>query len=475
MTATARIRLPKGNPFRDTTGNWVREADQITLPRLDEVGGHPRPAGVGVTYTEQEYAALADEQELNWPAEGEHEARDVQVQARGWDSLAVATEFLLTESEKQVRAARGDQQHAAQVLTPYVRREPWAKLRYWVLWPLFALGDASSVLSAAIMLGDVPWVAAGQALSAGLAAACAGLVGAELKHRQTAQSRQRDPDTLTNDERRYQRLFTDGTKGIGIVKLIGLLSLLVVALLGVGIFTLRSSVEGSASGLTFGLLAAATAIGSGLRAAFQPSTLLPADLVGMAPGTPAPSPSTSYRLGHPGRPARVPTIVIAICDDSGSVTSPIGADPLSNRYAEVMHAFSVVARRGSGHELGAALHFDTPTSGDTGPVPITRRGLRLLRLGLRVPPDAAGTSRLAPSLQRAVEIADSYPDHKVILLVLSDFWLMDREPGQVLSNLAAFPGQVHAVVLGAGLPAGVLDDRISVTPVMQDDPLAVPA
>jgi len=264
VTATARIRLPKGNPFRDTTGNWVREADQITLPRLDEVGGHPRPAGVGVTYTEQEYAALADEQELNWPAEGEHEARDVQVQARGWDSLAVATEFLLTESEKQVRAARGDQQHAAQVLTPYVRREPWAKLRYWVLWPLFALGDASSVLSAAIMLGDVPWVAAGQALSAGLAAACAGLVGAELKHRQTAQSRQRDPDTLTNDERRYQRLFTDGTKGIGIVKLIGLLSLLVVALLGVGIFTLRSSVEGSASGLTFGLLAAATAIGSGL-------------------------------------------------------------------------------------------------------------------------------------------------------------------------------------------------------------------
>jgi hypothetical protein len=206
------------------------------------------------------------------------------------------------------------------------------------------------------------------------------------------------------------------------------------------------------------------------RAVLQPSNLLSADLVGMAPGTPAPSPSTSYRLGHPGRPARVPTIVIAICDDSGSVTSPIGADPLSNRYAEVMHAFSVVARRGSGHGLGAALHFDTPTSGDTGPVPITRRGLRLLRLGLRVPPDAAGTSRLAPSLQRAVEIADSYPDHKVILLVLSDFWLMDREPGQVLSDLAAFPGQVHAVVLGAGLPVGVLDDRITVTRIKRDDP-----
>jgi hypothetical protein len=35
-------------------------------------------------------------------------------------------------------------------------------------------------------------------------------------------------------------------------------------LLAVGIFALRAAVEGSASGLTFGLLAAATAIGSGL-------------------------------------------------------------------------------------------------------------------------------------------------------------------------------------------------------------------
>ena len=55
---------------------------------------------------------------------------------------------------------------------------------------------------------------------------------------------------------------TDG--GVGIIKLIGLLSLTVVSLLGVAIFNLRSSIEGTASGLTFGLLAAATAIGSGL-------------------------------------------------------------------------------------------------------------------------------------------------------------------------------------------------------------------
>jgi hypothetical protein len=205
------------------------------------------------------------------------------------------------------------------------------------------------------------------------------------------------------------------------------------------------------------------------RAAFQPSTLLPADLIGMASTTPAPSTSVTYRLGHPGRPATVPTLLIMLFDDSGSLTSPAGNDPLSGRYAEARHAFAAVARKGSRHELGEIIHFDTP-SGEVGPVPITRRGLRLLRSGLRVPPDGAGSSELAPGLQRAVEIADSYPDHKVVLLVLSDFWLMDREPGQVLSDLAAFPGQVHAVVLGAGLPVGVLDDRITVTRIKRDDP-----
>jgi len=256
---------------------WVREADAVSLPRLDEVGGHPRPSGVGMSYAEQEYQTLADEQELIWPAEGEHAARSFQVRSRGLDRPAAATDFLLAENETEVRQARADYQHAAKVLTPYVRREPWAKLRYWVVWPLLALGDASGVLSAAITLGDIPWVAAGQALSSGLAAACAGLVGSELKHRQLARARRRDPDTLTDDERRYQRLFVASEGGLGVVKLVGFLSLTVVLLLAVAVGALRSAVEGNSSGLTFGLLAGATAIGScllGYSAADEVADLL---------------------------------------------------------------------------------------------------------------------------------------------------------------------------------------------------------
>ncbi|WP_086747842.1 hypothetical protein [Streptomyces scabiei] len=253
--------------FPDATASldvWTQEADAVSLPRLDEVGGHARPSGVGVTYAEQEYHALADEQELIWPAEGERAARSYQERARGLDRLAAGMEFLLSEQEHEVRQAHADYQHAAWVLTPYTRREPGAKLRYWVCWPVLWFGDTAGVWSAAVTNGDVPSIAFGQSLASGLAAACAGLVGAELKYIRMAKARHRGPESLTDDEARYARLFADTDNGGSIVKLIGFFSLVVVALLAVGIFNLRASIEGSASGLTFGLLAAATAIGSGL-------------------------------------------------------------------------------------------------------------------------------------------------------------------------------------------------------------------
>lgn len=264
MSGVVGIKRPASGSSWQTADAWRQEADTVSLPRLDEVGGHPRPSGIGVTYAEQEYHALADEQELIWPAEGEGDARQFQVRARGLDATAAATEFLLGESETAVHQAHADHQHATRVLTPYVRREPGAKLRYWLCWPVLWFGDTAGVWSAAITNGDIPYVAFGQALAAGLAAACAGLVGSELKDLRMARARRRDPESLTEDERRYQRLFSGTDDGVKIVTLVGLLSFTVVALLAVGIFALRSGIEGSLAGLTFGLLAAATAIGSGL-------------------------------------------------------------------------------------------------------------------------------------------------------------------------------------------------------------------
>lgn len=198
--------------------------------------------------------------------------------------------------------------------------------------------------------------------------------------------------------------------------------------------------------------------------------LLPGRLLGdVIPNTPTPLAGPGYVLGHPGRPSKVPTLLITIFDNSGSVTWPTGTDPLSNRFAEVDRAFTLVARRGAQHELGAVLHFDTPSSGEIGPVPITRTGIRQLRQGLRIPPDGAGSSRLGPSLHRAAEMARTYADHDTALVVLSDFQLYDVDPPAVLAELAAFPGLVHAVVLGDLKDAHIPPGDVTVTRVRQDD------
>lgn len=264
MTDVSWFRTPLRAAARDIADEWTREADALVLPRLDEVGAQPRPSGFGTSYVEEEYYARAEEQKPAWSAEGDRAARAYQARARGLDRPTEAIDAVLVDTLKEVQQAHAAHQDMARVLMPYVRREPIAKWRYWICWVVLWFGDTAGVWSAAITGGDIPYVAFGQACATGLAAACAGLVGSELKDLRMARARQRDAESLTDDEQRYRHLFTASDKGIEIVKLVGLLSLTVVVLLGVGIFALRSSIEGSASGLTFGLLAAATAIGSTL-------------------------------------------------------------------------------------------------------------------------------------------------------------------------------------------------------------------
>lgn len=248
----------------DGVDAWTREADAVVLNRIDEVDAHPRPTAVGDFYPEREYDELAAEQPDAWAADGDEAARPYDAQVGGHAVPAAAGLFVLGTHEDEVRAARADYEHVQRVLGSEARREPGAKLRYWIGWIVLVLGDAAGVLAAAVMLGELLWVAAGQALSAGLAAACAGLVGSELKHRQLAQARRRELDTLTADEQRYRRFFAGNQVGIGTLMLIGGLSLLVVVLMMVAVFALRTSVEGTAAGMTFGLLAAVTALGSAL-------------------------------------------------------------------------------------------------------------------------------------------------------------------------------------------------------------------
>ncbi|GGN20117.1 hypothetical protein GCM10011609_71580 [Lentzea pudingi] len=177
----------------------------------------------------------------------------------------------------------------------------------------------------------------------------------------------------------------------------------------------------------------------------------------------------TYDLGDPGRPAAVPTLLIAVADDSASVTGSGGSDPLANRYAEMDKAFSTIARRGSRRELAAVLHFDSPCDADVAPRPLTSRSVRALRQRLRAPTGRYGSSELGPSLRRALAMARTHPEHEATLVVLSDFALLDSDVEEVLGELAAFPGDVHAVLLGGDASEHNFDPSISVTPVQQGD------
>ncbi|TDD28363.1 VWA domain-containing protein [Kribbella turkmenica] len=202
----------------------------------------------------------------------------------------------------------------------------------------------------------------------------------------------------------------------------------------------------------------------------RPAHLLAAELRWTSGTSATNRPKVSYQLGNPGRPSTDPTITIVIADDSGSVIGPAGADPVSNRYEEAWRAFRAIGGGGAKHEFGAVLHFDTPTSRDVPPTPLTRSGLQQLRSGLRFPRDSAGTSCLGPSLTAATNLANQYPNHTATLIVLSDFELFDDNAAQVLDDLADFPGDVHAVTLGGTRMDGILHHRIHVTPVTDNDP-----
>jgi hypothetical protein len=169
----------------------------------------------------------------------------------------------------------------------------------------------------------------------------------------------------------------------------------------------------------------------------------------------------SIRLGKPGRCPERPILLIALYDNSASITG--GNDPIGHRFLEAGLAIARVgARCRCGRDLVATLHVDTPTSGDLQPTSITKKYQQDISRSMAAPPDGAGISCLGPSLTAARRFVDRHPAHHPVLVVLSDFELFD----DFLDQLIAFPGSVHAIVLRAQPPAKLEHaPSVTVTPV----------
>lgn len=201
--------------------------------------------------------------------------------------------------------------------------------------------------------------------------------------------------------------------------------------------------------------------------------ILPSGLhsLGMRAGThPSNRLGKEVKLGFPGYDPLLPCLDILISDDSWSLSSPNGNDPVARRYQEAEKAVRHVASwTVTSRQKLALLHFDHP-HGATGLQRLNSdRGVNTIVESLRVPPGAVGTSDLSPSLNEACELAAHHDN--VSLTVMTDWMLTDSDPAQTFSELAAFPGPVHAVAMNAAPPLDLeAAPNVTVTRVTSSDP-----
>lgn len=247
---------------RQRSEDLATRTDQVSLKPYDRAQAITRPADLGPTYAEHEYHALSEQQLALWPAEGDRAGREIAARAAWHQPHADATTTALTHSEALLAGATERYQRAVEVLGPWRRRASNDNIRYLTVMALLALGDTAGIWASAVWLGEIPLIALGQAVATGAAAVTAGLAGGELRTAASARSRRRDREELDAGQQQFARLFSaaDGEHFAG--RVIGLLSACVVLLIALGIFALRTGVEGSLAGLTFGGLAAATALAS---------------------------------------------------------------------------------------------------------------------------------------------------------------------------------------------------------------------
>lgn len=176
-------------------------------------------------------------------------------------------------------------------------------------------------------------------------------------------------------------------------------------------------------------------------------------------------------LGWPGLEPKRPCLDVFIFDSSGSVIAPQGTDPVGNRFEEAKRALKLVADwTFTDRSKVAVLHFDHPQGASEMVALSDRRLVRRLEHSLRNP-GGPGSSNLRPSLAELERLASMHPDHDVRGLIFSDFELLDDNVSEVFSRLLAFPGHIHAVVLGGQVPPDLVDaQNVTVTPLSPDDP-----
>ncbi|MDZ5085221.1 MULTISPECIES: hypothetical protein [Mycobacteriaceae] len=234
--------------------------ESVRLIPVESASAFARPNAVEQTYLELAHDKLALEQHHLFAAEGEARCRADMAAAKSLAYAVAETKASVARAAVAADKAFERYEQLRDLLGCFMRRKATSARGYMARTAALLLGDIAGLSGAAIALGEYPVLAVAQAMSAGTATVTAGLAATQLRHMQQAVDRQQD--VLPQDLEPYRHLFGGPPKGKRLQATVFGVAALVTLLLSVGIFALRTTVEGPISGLTFGGLAAAIALAS---------------------------------------------------------------------------------------------------------------------------------------------------------------------------------------------------------------------
>jgi hypothetical protein len=255
--------------------NATPRAEGVRLIPVDAASATARPDTISNTYLELEHDARRLEQQHLFAAEGELRARSHTATAR---SLGYTADQLKSSVERAKLAADKASErceHLREALGPYVRRKATSSIGYLARTGSLLIGDVAGLSGAAIALGEYPALAIVQAVSAGTATVTAGLAATQLRHLQ--QAAERTLDDVPKPLEPYRHLFGGPSGSNRLRAAVLVIAILIALFVSVGVFALRTTVEGALSGLTFGALAAAIAMASFINSWYHADAV--ADLI----------------------------------------------------------------------------------------------------------------------------------------------------------------------------------------------------
>lgn len=269
MTKTDKLMKPRRASPRLLAGGALDslrdDAEDMVIQRVDETNFAPRPPDAGKTYVEDHFEHRAEEQRRLFAAAGEESAQTHREDASEHGVGAKDESFLIETHAPIVTELWDKVREVLRVLGPF-SRSPGAKRLYYATMSFLVLGDIVGIAGAAVILGEIVWMAVIQGIGAGVAAVTSGRLGGEIKDLLQARRSHRDPQTLTEEQQSYAQFFQGPDDREFHTRMMLLGGGSIVVLLMVGVFMLRTSVEGTAAGVTFACLAGAVAIASWVNA-----------------------------------------------------------------------------------------------------------------------------------------------------------------------------------------------------------------